>query len=111
MRRAAFLSVLMASLLAASPAEAHGLATRGDVPIPVWLAGWAAGVALVFSFVALAALWPKVRLNDAAWTPISRGLGRVLTSSAVDIACGAISIALLVLTIYAGLAGDRKSVV
>ncbi len=105
MRRAVFASVLAASLLAASPAEAHGLTTRGDVPIPVWLAGWAAGVALVFSFVALAALWPKPRLSDAAWKPISRTLGRVLTSTAVDVGCGAIGVALLVLTIWAGLAG------
>ena len=98
-------SALVASLLAASPAEAHGLTARGDVPIPVWLAGWAAGVALVFSFVALAALWPKPRLGDAGWRPLSAGLGRVLTSTAVDVGCGAIAIALLALTIYAGLAG------
>ena len=46
-------------------ALAHGLVGRQDLPIPRWLFAWGAAVVLVVSFVALAVLWPKPRLEDA----------------------------------------------
>ena len=45
-------------------ALAHGLVGREDLPIPKWLFAWGATVVLVVSFVGLAVLWPKPRLEQ-----------------------------------------------
>src|SRR5215207_1834791 len=52
-------------LVAATPASAHGLVGKQDLPIPRWLFAWAATVVLVVSFVALAVLWRSPRLERA----------------------------------------------
>jgi hypothetical protein len=88
---------------------AHGLVVRSDLPIPEWLFGWAAAVVLVVSFVALAVLWPDPRLQDEGWRPLPEGLGRVLTSRPVEIACGAVGVFLLGLTVYSGLNGTQNT--
>ena len=48
---------------------------RSSLPIPEWLFGWAAAAVLCVSFVALAVLWPKPRLEDPGWRPLPGGLG------------------------------------
>lgn len=53
---------------------AHGLGSRGQLPLPVWMFTWAAAIALVVSFVALGVLWTRPQLNRLA-------TGRVLASS------------------------------
>ena len=53
---------------------AHGLVQRSSLPIPEWLFGWAAAIVLCVSFVALAALWPRPRLEDPSWRPLPGGL-------------------------------------
>ena len=88
---------------------AHGLVARSDLPIPEWLFGWAAAMVLVVSFVALAILWPEPRLEREGWRPLPAWLGRVLTSWAVEILCGAIGIFLFGLVIYTGLEGVQSS--
>ncbi len=88
---------------------AHGLVARSDLPIPEWLFGWAAAMVLVVSFVALAVLWPEPKLQTEHWRPLPGGLGRVLASRPVEILCGAIGAALLVVLIYAGLRGTQSS--
>jgi hypothetical protein len=88
---------------------AHGLVARSDLPIPEWLFGWAAAMVLVVSFVALAILWPEPRLERKGWRPLPAWLGRVLTSRAVEILCGAIGIFLFGLVIYTGLEGVQSS--
>lgn len=88
---------------------AHGLVGRADLPIPEWLFGWAAALVLVASFVALAALWPTPRLQDEHWRPLPDGLSRVLTSRPVELACGAVGAALLVLVVVSGLAGTQST--
>ena len=83
------------------PPIAHGLVGRTDLPIPAWLFGWGAAVVLVLSFVALAVLWPKPRLEGARER-------RVLHVPAwLEIPCGLIGIALFVLVVYAGLEGAQ----
>ncbi len=84
---------------------AHGLVQRSSLPIPEWLFGWAAAFVLCVSFVALAALWPKPRLEDPAWRPLPGGAGRVLGSRPVEIAGGVLGVAILVLVLVAGYAG------
>ncbi len=105
--------VLPAALIAAAAtlawpaaAMAHGLTARADLPLPRWLFGWGAAVVLVISFLALAVLWPKPKLENAGSRPLPGS--RFLTSRAVEIVCGAIGVAILVLVIYAGFAGEQS---
>ena len=85
-------------MLVAAPdsALAHGLVGRQDLPIPKWLFGWGAAVVLVASFVALAALWPKPRLEDAPERRVA-GVPRF-----PDTLAGAIGPAVFALVVYAG---------
>ena len=87
---------------------AHGIVGRSDLPIPEWLFGWASAVVLVVSFVALAVLWPRPKLSRASFKPLPR-LSRVLLSRPVDLLCGLIGVALLLLTVYAGFEGSQTA--
>ena len=49
---------------------AHGLTARADLPLPRWLFGWGAAVVLIISFLALAVLWPKPKLENAGSRPL-----------------------------------------
>ncbi len=82
-----------------------GLSARQNLPIPEWLFGWAAAAVLVISFAALAVLWPRPRLEQPSWRPLPLGLGRFLGSRGVDVACGAIGVAMLALVIVAAFVG------
>ena len=82
---------------------AHGLVQRSSLPIPEWLFGWAAAIVLCVSFVALAALWPRPRLEDPSWRPLPGG--RALGSRAVEIVGGVLGVAILALVLVAGYAG------
>jgi len=53
-------------VLSATPARAHGVGGRTDLPLPLWLFTYGAAAAVIASFVALRFLWPRPRLNDAA---------------------------------------------
>src|SRR5215210_1688036 len=99
-------AVAVAALAVPATASAHGLVQRSNLPIPEWLFGWAAAVVLVLSFVALAVLWPKPRMEERPpWRPLPFGIGRVLGSRVVEVLCGAIGVALLVIVIVAGYTG------
>jgi hypothetical protein len=104
-RLLAALTVAVGMLVAVPQiALAHGLVGRQDLPIPSWLFGWGATVVLVASFVGLAVLWPKPRLE----TPSEH---RVISiPKLLDPICGAIGIAIFVLVVYAGLAGSQNVV-
>jgi len=45
---------------------AHGVGSRGDLPLPLWQFAWAAMAALVISFMALGVLWKTPRLARLA---------------------------------------------
>jgi hypothetical protein len=95
----------VATLAWPAAAMAHGLTARADLPLPRWLFGWGAAVVLVISFLALAVLWPKPKLEEARSRPIPGS--RLLTSRVVEILCGAIGVAVLALVIYVGFAGEQ----
>jgi hypothetical protein len=104
-RRLLAIIVVAAGLMAALPeaALAHGLVGREDLPIPKWLFGWAATVVLVVSFVGLAVLWPRPRLEGRAerrWASVPKVL---------DPICGALGVALFALVVYAGYAGSQTA--
>src|SRR4051794_35431990 len=80
---------------------AHGIVGREDLPIPRWLFGWAAAVVLVLSFVALAVLWPKPRLERAGERRLF-AVPRIL-----DPLLGLVGVALFAVVVYSGLAGSQ----
>jgi hypothetical protein len=84
------------------PAAAHGLVGKQDLPIPRWLFAWGAATVLVISFVALAALWPKPRLQE----PHERVVARV--PRFLDPLAGLIGVAIFAIVIYAGMAGQQS---
>jgi hypothetical protein len=84
-------------------AEAHGIVGKRDIPIPDYVFAWAAGVVLVASFVGLAALWPKPRLQPEPAKRLCAFPGLL-----VDIVCGLVGIALFVVVVYAGFAGVQS---
>jgi hypothetical protein len=84
---------------------AHGLIQRADLPIPEWLFGWAAAIVLVVSFVALAVLWPRPKLeNGDGWRALPSGPARI-GAPAVDTVCQTLGLLLFGFLIYAGFAG------
>ncbi|MBX5469172.1 MAG: fenitrothion hydrolase [Thermoleophilaceae bacterium] len=93
----------LGALAAPAVASAHGLVGRADLPIPTWLFGWAASAVLIASFMALATLWPRPRLER----PAARRLFRI--PRALDALCGAIGVGLFALVVYAGLAGTQTA--
>lgn len=88
---------------------AHALASRGDLPLPVWLFAWGAGVVLIVSFFALAASWRKPRLEDANWQPSPQFISRLVWSPVTRFICGAAGVFLLGVVVYAGLNGTEAA--
>ena len=93
----------MASAALPASASAHGLVGKQDLPIPRWLFAWAAAVVLVVSFVALATLWPRPRLERA----VERRVWRA--PAALEVLCGALGVAAFVVTVWAGFAGTQTA--
>jgi hypothetical protein len=91
------------------PLIAHGLVQRANLPIPEWLFGWAAAAVLIVSFVALAVLWPRPKLERTRWRPLPGDLGRLLASRPVEIACGTVGVGLLALVVAAGYMGSESA--
>jgi hypothetical protein len=100
---AAFATAVAVGALAPATAQAHGLAQRGQLPIPQWLFAWAAAAVLVVSFFALAVLWPDPRLEGEGWRALPGG--RAFASAPLQVLWGAIGVGLLVVTILAGYIG------
>ncbi len=108
MRRLAAPIAVAAALVAtaASPAGAHGLGGRLDLPVPVWLFVYGAAAAVVVSFVALGALWKEPRLEDGApGRLLPAPLQRVLTGTVPDAVVRTISVAIFALVLAAAVAG------
>lgn len=89
---------------------AHGLGGRADLPVPLWLALYGAGAAVVVSFVALGVLWPTPRLErqDGGW-PLPTGLQRVIDASATTLVLRVIGLVLLAVTVTTAALGAGSS--
>jgi hypothetical protein len=102
-------AVLAGALAVPEAAAAHGLVGRADLPIPAWLFGWAAAVVLIVSFAALATLWQDPKLeDDKDFRPLPDGLSLALCNKATEVFAGLVGVALLVVTIWSGLAGVQS---
>jgi hypothetical protein len=87
-------------------AAAHGLVGRADLPIPPWLFGWAAAVVLIVSFVGLAALWKTPQLEEYnGFRPLPESLSSAVVNTATQSVAALVGVALLVITVWSGLAG------
>lgn len=81
-----------------------------DLPVPLWIVLWAAGVVLVISFVALGALWNSPQLDQRrVGHPLPAALERFLRSRILHGVLGAISAGLLVLIFLTALIGEPSS--
>jgi hypothetical protein len=94
-----------AVLVTASPASAHGIGGRSDLPVPVWLFSYAAGAAVVASFIALRFLWPRPRLMALAEGRSGPGIVDPLSVAAL-VVCRMIGGAALTLVIVAAWFGS-----
>jgi hypothetical protein len=88
---------------------AHGLETVRDLPVPRWLFFYGAAVALIASFVLLAALWRRPLLEGALrGRPLPDSFQRILFSRALRVLLGAVSFALFVIVTVAALFGTTS---
>jgi hypothetical protein len=104
-RRLAIAATLALSAALALPAaaSAHGLVGKQDLPIPRWLFAWAAAAVLVISFVALAVLWPRPRLEGIRERPVLK------VPPVLEVLCGVLGVAAFVITVWAGFAGSQTA--
>jgi hypothetical protein len=96
---AALLAASAAVLCSAPAAEAHGLAGRADLPIPIELFAVGAAIVLVLSFVALGALWSQPRLQRIPERRLFRA------PLIFDVVLGTLGVVVFGLAVWAGLAG------
>ena len=94
---------------AARPVGAHGFGQRYDLPVPlsVWVTGAAVAVALSFVVIGLFVGRDSDRREYPRVNLLQWKLGRLLASRGVRIAVQSLSVALLVLVVAAGFAGDQ----
>ena len=95
-------------LAGATPASAHGLGARTDLPLPLWMFAYGAAAALLISFAGLAVFWRTSRLEGGV-------PGRVLLepgalTRGVLVAGRALGLALLLLLVVAAGFGDADTV-
>src|SRR6188472_1955812 len=95
--------LLVAAAALPTSALAHGLVGKQDLPIPRWLFAWAAAGVLVVSFVGLAVLWPRPRLEEARERPV------LSVPAALEVLCGALGVAAFVAVVWAGYAGIQSA--
>ncbi|HUR23953.1 MAG TPA: hypothetical protein VMZ73_08805 [Acidimicrobiales bacterium] len=88
----------------ASPASAHGLGARTDLPLPLWMFAYGAGAALIISFAGLAVFWRTNRLEGGIEGRTVMRPGPL--QRALLIAGRALGMALYLLVLIAALFGD-----
>ncbi|MGY1814422.1 hypothetical protein [Blastococcus sp. SYSU D00820] len=89
---------------------AHGVGSRTDLPIPLGLALYGAGAAILISFVVLLLFWRRPRLGDErSGRPLPAAVQRAADSSGVRRALQAVALAAAVLVVAAALAGPEET--
>ena len=94
-RRISGVGVAATAILVATPGKAwaHGIGGRLDLPVPLEYFVVGAAMVLVLSFVALAILWPRPRLQDGPRFAVNRMAGPVF---AVVAAIGVLGLLLVI---------------
>jgi hypothetical protein len=89
---------------------AHGLGGRADLPVPVWMAQYAAALVLIVTFFMLARFWDVPRLQEPyRGRPLPLGLQRFLDAPAFRLALRLIGLAALLLVIAVAALGTGSS--
>ena len=98
-------------LLAASPVAlpAHGVGSRGDLPLPFTALVLAAGAALLISFVAIAFLWREPRLHESDGLLLPGWLAAVLDSRWLRVVARVLAVALTLWTLLALVLGPDSA--
>ncbi|TDW14923.1 hypothetical protein [Kribbella kalugense] len=85
----------------------HGIGGRGDLPVPLWLAIYSAGAAVVVSFFALAAFWSRPRFEVMAGRPLD-ALTRIVDHPVTRVVLKLVGLAALALLLGAAWFGDSE---
>ncbi len=89
---------------------AHGLGARADLPVPVWLAQYAAALVLIISFVLLGRFWRVPRLQEPyRGRPLPLALQRSVDAPAFRLALRLVGLAALAVTILVAAFGTDTS--
>ena len=89
---------------------AHGVGSRTDLPIPLGLALYGAGAAILISFTALLLFWRTPKLGGASsGRPLPAAVQRVIDGPALRRALQAVALALLALVTAAATAGPDET--
>jgi hypothetical protein len=90
---------------------AHGLGGRSDLPVPLWLAQYAAAAALMVSFVVLITFWREPRLEGQAdnGRPLPTALQRFADAPATRAALRALGLLMAVITVVVAALGPNDS--
>jgi hypothetical protein len=85
---------------------AYGVGTRSDLPLPLDLVLYGAGIAVAISFAALLVLWRTPKLADAdAGLPLPKGVQAVVDSSALRLGVRAVALAIAQLVVVVAFSG------
>ncbi|SEP06934.1 hypothetical protein [Trujillonella endophytica] len=89
---------------------AHGVGSRTDLPLPLGLALYGAGAAILVGFVVLLLFWRTPKLGDGrSGRPLPERLQRAADSAAVRRGLQAVALAIAVLVVVAALAGPEET--
>jgi hypothetical protein len=89
---------------------AHGLGARADLPVPVWMAQYAAALVLVLTFFMLSRFWEKPRLQEPyRGRPVPLGLQRLVDAPAFRLSLRLLGLGALLLAIAVAALGTASS--
>jgi hypothetical protein len=90
---------------------AHGVGSRGDLPIPLALAWQGGAIAVIASFVAVALLWQEPKLQGGrAGRPIPMSLQRILDATLFRVLVRLVTMFVAVVVVVAGLIGPTSQI-
>ena len=85
---------------------AHGVGSRTDLPLPIGLALYGAGAAILLSFAVLLLFWRTPRLGGpSSGRPVPARLGRLVDSSVVRRSLQAVALVVAVFVTTVAVAG------
>jgi hypothetical protein len=89
---------------------AHGVGSRADLPVPLSLAIYGAGIAVLVSFLALVLLWRTSKLRgDAAGRPLPTVVQRLVDSPVLRWVLRLVVLAVTLLVVAVALLGPRNA--
>ena len=101
---------VMLVIVGATPAAAHGIGGRVDLPVPAWLFVWGAGAVVIVSFVALGVLWKEPRLEHSeGGGALPERLQALLRSRLAEWVVRAVSLAVFLGVLVASGAGENSA--